>query len=75
MIRFKGRSSIKQYNPLKPIKRGYKLWVRADSDGYISNFDIYQGKLGQDMDDSELSSLGEKVVTSMCSVPTEKVCQ
>lgn len=25
MILFKGRSSIKQYNPMKPIKRGYKL--------------------------------------------------
>lgn len=26
MILFKGRSSLKQYNPMKPIKRGYKLW-------------------------------------------------
>lgn len=25
MILFKGCSSIKQYNPMKPIKRGYKL--------------------------------------------------
>ena len=25
MIKFKGRSSIKQYNPMKPIKRGYKV--------------------------------------------------
>ena len=30
MVLFKGRSSIKQYCPMKPIKRGYKLWVRAD---------------------------------------------
>ena len=44
MILFKGRSSLKQYNPMKPIKRGYKLWVRADMDGYISKFDIYQGR-------------------------------
>ena len=25
MIKFKGRSFLKQYNPMKPIKRGYKL--------------------------------------------------
>ena len=25
MILFKGRSSLKQYNPMKPIKRGYKI--------------------------------------------------
>ena len=25
MILYKGRHSIKQYNPMKPIKRGYKL--------------------------------------------------
>ena len=24
MILFKGRSTMKQYNPMKPIKRGYK---------------------------------------------------
>ena len=29
MILFKGRSCLKQYNPKKPIKRGYKFWVRA----------------------------------------------
>ncbi|GFW45670.1 uncharacterized protein TNCV_3246071 [Trichonephila clavipes] len=29
MILFKGRSSVKQLNPKKPIKRGFKLWCRA----------------------------------------------
>lgn len=38
MIRFKGRSTLKQYNPIKPIKRGYKLWCIADQKGYILNF-------------------------------------
>ncbi|KAK3726473.1 hypothetical protein RRG08_005077 [Elysia crispata] len=27
--------------PMKPIKRGFKLWVRADSNGYISKFSVY----------------------------------
>ena len=44
MIRFKGRSSFKQYNPMKPIKRGYKLWCLADNSGYIYKFEIYTGK-------------------------------
>lgn len=25
MIKFKGRSTLRQYNPMKPIKKGYKL--------------------------------------------------
>ena len=33
MIKFKGRRSVKQYIPLKPIKRGCKVWVRADENG------------------------------------------
>ena len=45
MIKFKGRSSLKQYLPLKPIKRGFKVWMRADSiNGYICDLDVYTGK-------------------------------
>ncbi|KAJ8973291.1 hypothetical protein NQ317_019598 [Molorchus minor] len=44
MILFKGRSTHKkQYNPQKPIKRGYKIWCVADQLGYVCNFDVYQG--------------------------------
>ncbi|XP_071486003.1 piggyBac transposable element-derived protein 3-like [Diadema antillarum] len=46
MILFKGRSTLKQYNPMKPIKRGYKIWARADNSGYIGQFEVYQGKGG-----------------------------
>ena len=31
MIKFKRRSSLKQYLPMKPIEREFKVWVRADS--------------------------------------------
>ena len=44
MTIYKGRYSIKQHNPMKPIKPGYMLWVRADMDGYVSKFDVYQEK-------------------------------
>lgn len=70
MIPFKGRSSIKQYMPLKPIKRGYKVWCLADSlTGYIQKFDIYTGK--SDVIDNN-QGLGEKVVLKLTSSLKEK---
>ena len=62
MILFKGRSSIKQYNTKKTIKRGYKLWMIADTDGYINKFD---GKFEQVPEDMKSFGLGERVVLSM----------
>ena len=62
MVKFKGRSSIKQYQPLKPIKRGFKVWCRADSqNGYVSNFVVYTGKA-----DGPVRNLGHKVVMEVC---------
>ena len=44
MVAFKGRSSIKQYMPMKPVKRGYKIWCLCDShNGYLWNFEVYTG--------------------------------
>jgi hypothetical protein len=45
MVPFKGRSSIKQYLPMKHVKRGYKIWCLADSKtGFINHFEVYAGK-------------------------------
>lgn len=42
MTKFKGRSSMKQYMPLKPTKRGIKMWLRCDANtGYTYDFNIY----------------------------------
>ncbi|UJR12827.1 hypothetical protein I4U23_005296 [Adineta vaga] len=61
MIKFKGKSSLKQYLPLKPIKRGYKVWCLADSlTGYLYNFDIYTGK-----QETRQGALGESVVLQL----------
>ena len=58
MIKFQGRSSLKQYMPKKPIKRGIKVWVLGDSQtGYFSKFDIYCGK-----GSSPEKNLGTRVV-------------
>ena len=46
MILLKGRSSMKQYLPLKPVKRGFKLWVMADAmNGYTYEFNVYTGEM------------------------------
>ena len=58
MVRFKGRSSLKQYLPMKPTKRGFKVWVRADSsNGFVCDLDVYTGK-----DGAVTTNLGAKVV-------------
>ncbi len=54
---------------MKLRKRGYKLWVKADMDGYISKLDVYQGKAAEqstveDLDGSTFG-LGEQVVQTM----------
>lgn len=61
MIKFKGQSSLKQYLPKKPIKRGFKVWVRADGiNGFICDLDVYTGK-----EESMETGLGAKVVKKL----------
>ena len=64
MIKFQRRSSLKQYMPLKPTKRGIKVWVAADStNGYFSRFDVYTGKKGNTTE----HGLGARVVKTLTS--------
>ena len=61
MIPFKGRSGVKQYMPKKPIKRGIKVWVRADSaNGYFCDFNVYIGASA-----SPEKGLGARVVKEL----------
>lgn len=43
MVPFKGRSHLKQYLKAKSKKWGFKIWVQANTNGYVNCFDIYQG--------------------------------
>lgn len=45
LVPFKGKSSIKQYNPKKPKRWGCKICVLSDSNGVVYNFDIYSGPI------------------------------
>ena len=61
MIKFQGRSALKQYMPMKPIKRGIKVWVLADStNGYFSRFQVYTGR-----QDNREVGLGAYVVKTL----------
>ena len=45
MVGFKGRSSMKQFMPMKPTKRGYKVWCRCvAANGFTSDCEIYTGQ-------------------------------
>jgi len=66
MVKFKGDSVLKQYLPLKPMKRGVKVWQRCDAQsGYIFDLNIYAGKT--ENDEFSEGTLGERVVTKLCS--------
>lgn len=66
MIKFKGRSSLKQYMRDKPIKRGYKVWMLCDGNGYNLKFEIYTGKIAnlvqKDLGASVILRLSEELV-------------
>ena len=61
MVKFKGQHAMKQYMPMKPIKRGFKMWCRNDSaTGYLFQFDMYGGK-----QESNVGSLGENDIIQL----------
>lgn len=44
IIPFKGRISLKTYNPKKPHKWGYKMWVLSGVSGMSYNFELFGDK-------------------------------
>ena len=61
MVVFKGRSTLKQYCPMKTVRYGYKVWARADSaTGYMCDFTVCTGK----DDAGRCVDLGAKVLLS-----------
>lgn len=57
--------------PLKPVKRGIKLWCRCDSEsGYTYDLNVYSGKESQPITDGALT-LGERVVKRLASTIQE----
>lgn len=62
MVKYKGRLGFKQYMPMKPVKRGIKVWVRADpTNGFICAIQVYTGKEGHQSE----HGLGHRVVSDL----------
>ena len=61
MIPFQGHSQLKQYMPAKPVKRGIKVWCRADAHiGFLCEFQVYTGR-----EEGAQDSLGTRVVLAL----------
>ncbi|KAK2707889.1 hypothetical protein QYM36_015538 [Artemia franciscana] len=71
IILFKERSTLRQYKPMKPIKRGYKLWCLACMSGYANAFIVYLGRV-QAINCNLGFGLGGRVVRQMTECLTEK---
>lgn len=59
IIEYFGKHSCKQCIRNKPIRFGYKVWCLSSTDGYLINFDLYQGKTSE-------SSCGLEKVVGKC---------
>ena len=69
MTKFKGRSTLNQYLPMKPVKRSIKLWMRCDAlTGYTYDINTYAGKEGSP---KPAKTLGEKIGEALVSTIKE----
>ena len=79
MVKFKGHNICKQYIKNKPIKWGFKLWIRACAKGgYEYESRIYTGKKKSGFEEN--LRLGEGVVLgyitlTVCYENERKMCQ
>ncbi|KAG5876876.1 hypothetical protein JTB14_021239 [Gonioctena quinquepunctata] len=44
MVQYFGRHGCKQLIRGEPMRFGYKIWSLNTKDGYLANFELYQGK-------------------------------
>lgn len=72
VVPFKGMSSLKQYNPQKPKKWGYKFYVLSGVDGLIHNFEIHAGPIGICPGQPDLKASGNIVLHLLVNVPRHK---
>ena len=61
---------MKQYIPKKPMKRGFKIWVAADTNGYFLDLQVFVGKAADGVTTEH--GLGERVVLELTKPFREK---
>ena len=69
IVPFKGKSSLKQYNPNKPKKWGYKIFVLSDYKGIVYNFQIYDGPLLAMPGNKDIGASGNIVMQLASVIP------
>ena len=70
MVRFRGRSHMKQYMPNKPTKYGYKVYARCSKSGIVHDFHI-QGEKWAKPNDS-IGFCGDIVLHLCKSLPSNE---
>ena len=78
MVKFYGRTILKQYMPKKPIRFGIKIWALCTITGYLLDFEIYCGKQSENEEKLSNCCLGSKVVMKMLhnfltTIPSENL--
>ncbi|CAH2002562.1 unnamed protein product [Acanthoscelides obtectus] len=69
IIPFKGRSSLKQYNPKKPKKWGYKIFCLAGASGIVYDFEFYCGATNQPENLPDISASSNIVIRLAENIP------
>jgi hypothetical protein len=73
MVKYKGRSMLRQTMKNKPIKSGFKIWSRCCHRGYTYKFEIYQGaRFGEKQGRSRNNEAVERVVVDLCQPLTDQ---
>lgn len=69
IIPTKARSSLKQYNPKKPHKWGYKIFVLSGVSGFSYDFDFYCGATTLEEDVLDLGTSSNVVAKLSATIP------
>jgi hypothetical protein len=75
MIKYFGKSGLKQAIRNKPIRFGFKSWVQATVSGYMVAFNLYQGKGIGEFHSDNVAAVGAAAATLLDLVdmlPKEK---
>ncbi|XP_046858658.1 piggyBac transposable element-derived protein 3-like [Xenia sp. Carnegie-2017] len=72
MVAFKGKHGPRVCMPNKPTKWGYKLWARASTNGFMHDFEVYEGESEETVDRSDVGVSGEVVLRLAPSLSSGK---
>lgn len=74
IIPTKSKTSLKQYNPKKPHKWGYKVFVLSGVSGFSYDFEIFAGEQTNKMPDNcpSLSTSSNMVIKMAQTIPRQK---